>query len=317
MAIAGAQQLLQSFLDQCSSGSNAELRLSCENGRLRATLSADLGFLKAEKKTEPAFFWGGRVSPSRARRRERRAAERVLPHFSPTAEKAEDPKAAEEAAAEKILVAVRSATPVKIAAEETASKAAMESIVAKADMGSAEVKANMECAAAEKAAETESTAASVTSAVESATGKAAVVSAVAPKSAESGAEKTYCESIIEKTDAESSGLRVTQELFAESRTDIAGNAASTSCLGNQTNCRNCGENFTPGHQCDGFSEPPPEVGEVTSPRTLNPVPRKYSEPPSKSSNCEIVKAVSSVTPPGSPKPAKTRGWGPPIRRRIY
>ena len=74
---------------------------------------------------------------------------------------------------------------------------------------------------------------------------------------------------------------MTQELFAEIKTDISGNAASTSCLGNQqlvpgTNCRNCGTNLTPSHQCDGFTEPPSEAG------FLNPEPRKYCEPPSRS-----------------------------------
>ena len=76
----GAHQLVQTFLDQCKTGNFAELRLTCEGGRLKANMFADLGPLRPEvkPKTGDSGSYGGRVSPSRARRREKRASERQL-----------------------------------------------------------------------------------------------------------------------------------------------------------------------------------------------------------------------------------------------
>ena len=97
--MAGAHQLLHAFLDQCGIGSNAELRLFCEGGRLKASMFADLGPLMAE--TMPRGSNGGYVSPSRARRRERRAAEKAAAEKCAAEKTAAEMCAAEKAAAEK------------------------------------------------------------------------------------------------------------------------------------------------------------------------------------------------------------------------
>ena len=78
----GAHQLLQTFLDQCKTANCAELRLTCEGGRLKASMFADLGPLRPEVKPKSDDFgsYGGRVSPSRARRREKQAAETIVRH---------------------------------------------------------------------------------------------------------------------------------------------------------------------------------------------------------------------------------------------
>ena len=118
-----ANKLYETLLDQWKSGENAELKLICENGRLKVTLYADLGpWAQPEGLRTPSFGNEGlhKVSPGRLRRRERRAAERA---------------AAEQAAA-------KYAATLKAAAEEADAAAAEEVCSSKFDVE--------EAAAAEK-----------------------------------------------------------------------------------------------------------------------------------------------------------------------
>ena len=121
--------------------------------------------------------------------------------------------------------------------------------------------------------------------VSAATVKAATEKELAEvNAAEIAAEKAFDES--ETVDAKETVVNT----FCESD-----NLPSTSCSGqllSKAKCWNCDREMSGSHQCDLLTD--------------------------NASNCETLgKAVSSVTPPGSPEPAKTRGWGPPTRRRIY
>ena len=161
-AMEAAQRVFQTFLDQWKTGcSNAELRFFCEEGCLRVNLCADLGPWSA-----PAFepwpkFWGNgslyKASPSRMRRRLRRASERerIVAAEKAAAEKAAAEKAAaEKAAAEKATAektAVKKAAAEKAAADEKV--AAKRAAAEEADVQEAAERAATENAAVEKVAE--------------------------------------------------------------------------------------------------------------------------------------------------------------------
>ena len=125
-------------VDQWKSGMSAELRLSCENGQLRVSLSADFGTaVPSWSAVTPDSPGNGRVSPSRLRRRMRRVAERAT-----TMTTGAKQGAAEKAATEEVVVE-------KEAAEQADAKKAA---AAKADAEkSAAEKEDADKKAAEKA----------------------------------------------------------------------------------------------------------------------------------------------------------------------
>ena len=139
----GAHQLLETFLAQCKSGNWGELRLTCEGGHLKASMFADLGLLSPEvtPKSDEFGNYGGRVSPSRTRRRVKRAAERQL--FT----------GVDKTIAEKAREADQVATAGKAATEEVvAGNVAAKEVVAE---NAASSKDSVEDTAAAKAAESD------------------------------------------------------------------------------------------------------------------------------------------------------------------
>ena len=217
------------MVDQWKSGMSAELRLSCENGQLRVSLSADFGTAVSAVPSWSAVIAdspgdaSGRGSPSRLRRRMRRAVQRATTVKT-------DPKQS---------VAEKAATEEVIAEKEAAEKADAEKAAAE--------KADAEKEAAEKAdAERE-----------------AAEKAVAEKEA---AEKAVAEKeAAEKADAEKAAAK---KAAAEKEVVVKGAAeqaaaekASTSLCGSagrraQLPCWSCDEMFTvdsqgyiPEHQC--------------------------------------------------------------------
>ena len=73
-----AHHWVQTFVNQCKTGTHAELRLFCEGGHLKVTTCADLGRLTAKTGNLSDFWGASEGNPSRARRRERRAAEKTV-----------------------------------------------------------------------------------------------------------------------------------------------------------------------------------------------------------------------------------------------
>ena len=237
-------------VDQWKSGMSAELRLSCENGQLRVSLSADFGTAVSAVPSWSAVIAdspgdaSGRGSPSRLRRRMRRAAQRATTVKT-------DPKQS---------VAEKAATEEVIAVKEAAEKAEAEKAAAE--------KADAEKVAAEKAdAEREAAEKAVAE-------KEAAEKAVAEKEA---AEKADAE----KADAEKAAAK---KAAAEKEVVVKGAAeqaaaekASTSLCGSagrraQLPCWSCDEMFTvdsqgyiPEHQC---AKPSP----VLSPKGVGPGP---------------------------------------------
>ena len=141
-----AYEVFQTFIDQWKTGANVEVRFFCERGNLKVNLCADLGLWRPTTGELGPRVWdyGGlhKQSPSRLRRREKRAAERKQ---SAAAEKcAAEKAAAEKCAAEKAAVEMCAAE--KAAAEKCAAEKAA------AEMCAAEKAAAEKCAT-EKAAE--------------------------------------------------------------------------------------------------------------------------------------------------------------------
>ena len=101
---AEANEWYQTFLNQWKTGKDAELHLVCDQGRLKLNMTADLGLWQAPVWGPTGQPWGHqglmRESPSKERRRARRAAERA---------------AAEEAAAKEAAAAVEVVTVMKVA----------------------------------------------------------------------------------------------------------------------------------------------------------------------------------------------------------
>ena len=163
--VEGALKCLQAFVvDQWKTGGAAELRLFCESGCLKASVSADFGPSCLSWRANSAFMGGNTSgSPSRQRRRERRAAARAAAEKAATEkvvkEKVADEKtAAEEVAAEKCaaLKAVTENCDAKKAAEKCAAlKAETEKCDAMKAVEKCDSKKAAEKCAAEKAAAAE------------------------------------------------------------------------------------------------------------------------------------------------------------------
>ena len=130
-------------VDQWKSGMSAELRLSCENGQLRVSLSADFGTAVSAVPSWSAVIAdspgdaSGRGSPSRLRRRMRRAAQRA------TTVKTDPKQSVAEKAATEEVIAVKEAAEKAEAEKAAAEKADAEKVAAE--------KADAEKEAAEKA----------------------------------------------------------------------------------------------------------------------------------------------------------------------
>ena len=144
-----AYEVFQTFIDQWKTGANVEVRFFCERGNLKVNLCADLGLWRPTTGELGPRVWdyGGlhKQSPSRLRRREKRAAERKQ---SAAAEKC----AAEKAAAEKC--AAEKAAAEEFAAEKAAAeKFAVEKAAAEkcADTAKAEQAASESAASADVA----------------------------------------------------------------------------------------------------------------------------------------------------------------------
>ena len=116
-AVKGAHIWVQTFLDQCKTGMKAELQLVCGNGHLKVNLSAELGPLGVLPDIPECSGGLQTGSPSRWRRRERRASERAAAERTAAAEKATAEKAAPQKAAVK-KVEVHHATAAEKAAAE-------------------------------------------------------------------------------------------------------------------------------------------------------------------------------------------------------
>ena len=141
----GAQQWVKTYIDQCRTGKLAELHFYCEGGHLKVTMSADLGPVLHKNVNLSGCRGGESGSPSRVRRRERRAAERAAAEHAAAVKVADEKAAAEEVAA--VGNAAEKAAAEKCAAEKAAAekcateKAAAENCAAKnaaAEKGAAE-----------------------------------------------------------------------------------------------------------------------------------------------------------------------------------
>ena len=187
-------------------------------------------------------------------------------------------------------------------------KKASRSRMQRRERRAAERAATEKAATAERAAAAEKAAAAKKAATEKAASvRAATESAATPRAATekkvaelTAAEKIAVETVnnhpcAEKALAESETVNAKETATPGAATNTfyeSDNLPSTCCSGqllSKARCWKCDREMSDSHQCD--------LSTVT---------------------CETRgKAVSSVTPPGSPEPAKTRGWGPPTRRRIY
>ena len=188
----GAQQWVRTFIDQCRTGKRAELQFYCERGHLKVTMSADLGLVQHKNVNLSSCGVVESGSPSRMRRRKRRAAERAAAENAAAVEVAAKRNAAEKVAAEKC-------TAEKAAAEmRVAEKAAAEQRVA-------------EKAAAEKRVAEEAAAEMLTAkaaAAEEAAAKAAAKEGNANAAAEEAAAKVAAESAATTAAAEKVGAKV-------------------------------------------------------------------------------------------------------------
>ena len=184
-----AQKLFLTFLDQWSTGCNAKIQFHCESGHLTVDLNADLGPWKAGCGLI-------RASPSRVRRRERRAAERDFAARR-AAVNAPDVKArAEEVLIRKFAVNVATKAATKRAAENAATEAAAESAAAQASESAAAEEVEAVRAAEEAAAK---------AAAENVAAKAAAEKAAAKAAAEKAAAKAAAEEAVAKVAAEKAG----------------------------------------------------------------------------------------------------------------
>ena len=202
------------MVDQWKAGGAAELRVSCESGHLRVSVSADFGPANLSWRADSADGGSASGSPCRQRRRERRAAARAA------AEKAGAKKitASERLGNEKVAIWEMDAEEVsteKSAAEKCAKKDSAEKCEAKkaAEKCATQKAAALKCAA-EKAA-TEKAAATVRASTEEAE-KAAAECALTPVSA-----------------------------------DVASTSCLGGRPTPGETCWNCEVFLTPDHQCDG------------------------------------------------------------------
>ena len=130
--VEGALHWFWTFVGSCRSGNNAEIRLYFEGGQLKVNMCAGLGPVGTQPEEVLRSYWrhGERglkkASPSKRRRRERRAAERAEKFSLPKADvevEVSELKAAEKVAAVKAAVEVATT---KAAVEEATVKAADE-----------------------------------------------------------------------------------------------------------------------------------------------------------------------------------------------
>ena len=247
-----AHQWVKTFIDQCRTGKLAELRFCCEKGHLKVTMSADLGPVVHNDVHLSGWTGVQSGSPSRLRRRERRAAERAAAGYAAAEKVAAAEKAAtsrvnaEKAAAEKC--AIEKAAAEKYAAEKAAAergaakKAAAENNTAEkagAEKCAAELKGAAEKAAAEKYA------AEVAAAAEKwATGKAAAEKYAAKKAS---VENSYAEKAAA---AKAATKKVAEEKDPAKKVVEEVSVATTSFMHRKVQCSNCNGCMTPDHQCE-------------------------------------------------------------------
>ena len=132
--MAEARKLFETLLDQWKTGRSAELRLFCESGRLKVNMHADLGPWRAHSDglSPNMSCFGGlqKASPSRQRRRVRRAAERVASAECAVIESDAVVKAAAENAIAKKIAENSSAVEKDLVKSLIVNKAAEESAAA-------------------------------------------------------------------------------------------------------------------------------------------------------------------------------------------
>ena len=271
--VEGALKCLQAFVvDQWKTGGAAELRLFCESGRLKASVSADFGPSCLSWRANSAFMGGNASgSPSRQRRRERRAAARAAAEKTGTEKVAKEKVADEKTAAEEVAAAEKCAA-LKTAAEKCAAL--------KAEFDKCDAKKAEEAAAEKIAAE------------KCAVPKAVTENREAKKDFEKCSalkvETEMCDAkkAAEKCDAKKAAEKCATECSLTSVSTAA--VASTSCLGSQPTtvetCWNCEGFLTLDHQCDG----PPSPGHMPGAVTLFPPVAVVSSPPRPSPSAPII-----------------------------
>ena len=222
--IEGKLKLLQAVVvDQWKSGNSAELKLSCGSGHLRVSLSADFGPSMSSWKT--ASFGAssdtcGSGSPSRIRRRQRRAAERAAVNIADFKKTGPGKTAAEKAAVERTAVE-------RTAVERTAAER------------SADERNVAEIAAVEKTAAE----------------KLEAEKAVVEKEA---AEKAADNDHVASTSCAVPLLFTPLKIKDQSRVLENAETAEVEEVNSNTalSCWNCEGTFTPGHQCGDSPVPP-------------------------------------------------------------
>ena len=253
-----AQKLFMTFVDQWSTGCNARIQFHCESGRLKVELQADLGYWKAQGRNL------NKASPCRARRRERRAAER---DFAAAEEVAAAKAAAEEAAAAKATVELVAA---KAPAQKATAKAAAMEVNAKTADEELAAKAAAEKAAANAAAEE----AAVKTAAEEVSAKAAAEEVTAKAAAEKAAAKAAAEEVAPKSAAKEAASQADAECAASTAEMLVSDQATTSGKNSQYICWNFNREMTKNHQCDEVSKvtpPGPTQNCAASPSKTDPV----------------------------------------------
>ena len=253
--VGGTLKLLQSLVvDQWKTGGGAELRVFCENGHLKVNVSADFGPSSQCWSANSASL-GGSSSNSRQRRRLRRAAARTAAATERNdAEKSEESAGAGEAAE-------------KVATENAAAdKAASVEMVVAANVSAgkdAAKKTLVEMTTAEKVA-----ARSVTTSDDEAADRSAATVASEEVDAEKKAvmehdsvASTSChgKQLPEWKSCWTCGGDMSGGHQCETLVDTSGKstpASTAPCELTALSCRNCEENFAPGHQCGDSTVPP-------------------------------------------------------------
>ena len=242
-----AQKLFLTFVDQWRTGCNAKIQFHCESGRLMVDMQADLGHWKAQGCSL------NKASPSRTRRRERRAAERDL------AAATEEVVAAKAAADETTVKAAEEKTA-KAAAEKAATRAAAEEVTAKAAAEEAAAKA----AAVEVSAKAAGKEAATRAAAEENTAKEAAAKAAVEVSLKAAATEVVANAAGESAATTAAAVKVVAtgaaaEEESRRRQMFESDQATTSGKNSQPLCWNCNCEMTPCHQCDKVSKVTPSV----------------------------------------------------------
>ena len=243
--------MLQALVvDQWKVGGAAELRVSCESGHLRVSVSADFGPSNLSWRADSASL-GGSCTTSRQRRRQRRAAARTAAEMVATERNAAEQvagKSEESARAEKApeRAFTENAAAEKAAAKKSAAeKAVVETLAADNVSGGKDT--------AEKANDEEAAAPSATVAFK-----------------ENYDEKN---AILVESDSVAS-------TSCSGKMTAAEVASTSSCGKGQMTCWNCDQEMTVDHQCEvppvrnkpWPSPPPPSTSDAVAPhrsRSLN------------------------------------------------